>query len=250
MSSYQAANLQARRRDPRGAGAVPPRARGRALRRIGRDADLVEDGGRPGQPTLQYEILGSAYGGGNGNDGASAVATHLSNLHITPIEILGNRISLSHRRIRPGGGFRRRRRIPRRARVPARSTKCCRTPVWCAATTRRNFRRTASPAASPAAAAVSSSVSAPRTSSETPASGRYECAPASASCCKARAVAATAIRKSATRAALARDIAEGYVSAARPARLRQQGVIVMADQQGTGRHRRRGTHGASPCSST
>ena len=47
-----------------------------------------KDGGRPGQPSLQYEILGSAYGGGNGNDGGSAVATHLSNLHITPIEIL------------------------------------------------------------------------------------------------------------------------------------------------------------------
>ena len=45
-------------------------------------------GGRPGQSTMQYEILGSAYGGGNGNDGASAVATHLSNLHVTPIEIL------------------------------------------------------------------------------------------------------------------------------------------------------------------
>jgi N-methylhydantoinase B len=45
-------------------------------------------GGRPGQPSLQYEILGSAYGGGNGNDGASAVAVHTSNLHITPIEIL------------------------------------------------------------------------------------------------------------------------------------------------------------------
>jgi N-methylhydantoinase B len=44
--------------------------------------------GRPGQPSLQYEILGSAYGGGHGNDGASAVATHTSNLHITPIEIL------------------------------------------------------------------------------------------------------------------------------------------------------------------
>jgi N-methylhydantoinase B len=44
--------------------------------------------GRPGQPSLQYEITGSAYGGGNGNDGASGTATHLSNLHITPIEIL------------------------------------------------------------------------------------------------------------------------------------------------------------------
>jgi N-methylhydantoinase B len=44
--------------------------------------------GRPGQSTMQYEIVGSAYGGGAGHDGASATATHLSNLHTTPIEIL------------------------------------------------------------------------------------------------------------------------------------------------------------------
>src|SRR5437870_10501418 len=44
--------------------------------------------GRPGQSTMQYEIIGSAYGGGMGRDGASATATHLSNLHVTPIEIL------------------------------------------------------------------------------------------------------------------------------------------------------------------
>ncbi len=43
---------------------------------------------RPGQPTMQYEIIGSAYGGGMGHDGAAATATHLSNLHITPIEVL------------------------------------------------------------------------------------------------------------------------------------------------------------------
>lgn len=43
---------------------------------------------RPGQANMQYEIAGSAYGGGNGHDGASATATHLSNLHATPIEIL------------------------------------------------------------------------------------------------------------------------------------------------------------------
>ena len=36
---------------------------------------------------MQYEIVGSAYGGGMGHDGASATAAHLSNLHITPIEI-------------------------------------------------------------------------------------------------------------------------------------------------------------------
>ena len=45
-------------------------------------------GGREGQASLQYEIFSSAYGGGAGHDGCSAVATHLSNLHITPIEIL------------------------------------------------------------------------------------------------------------------------------------------------------------------
>jgi len=43
---------------------------------------------RLGQSSMQYEIMGSAYGGGMGHDGASATATHLSNLHITPIEIL------------------------------------------------------------------------------------------------------------------------------------------------------------------
>jgi N-methylhydantoinase B len=44
--------------------------------------------GRPGQSNMQYEIVGSAYGGGQGHDGASCTAAHLSNLHVTPIEIL------------------------------------------------------------------------------------------------------------------------------------------------------------------
>jgi N-methylhydantoinase B len=44
--------------------------------------------GRRAQSSMQYEIVGSAYGGGMGHDGASATATHLSNLYITPIEIL------------------------------------------------------------------------------------------------------------------------------------------------------------------
>ena len=45
-------------------------------------------GGREGHSTMQYEIMGSAYGGGYGHDGCGMTATHLSNLHITPIEIL------------------------------------------------------------------------------------------------------------------------------------------------------------------
>ncbi len=43
---------------------------------------------REGQSSMQYEIMGSAYGGGMSHDGTSGTATHLSNLHITPIEIL------------------------------------------------------------------------------------------------------------------------------------------------------------------
>src|SRR2546428_7015045 len=43
---------------------------------------------RPGQTNMQYEIAGSAYGGGMGHNGATATATHLSNLHTTPIAIL------------------------------------------------------------------------------------------------------------------------------------------------------------------
>ena len=43
---------------------------------------------RPGQSNMQYEIVGSAYGGGQGHDGCSCTAAHLSNLHVTPIEIL------------------------------------------------------------------------------------------------------------------------------------------------------------------
>ena len=36
----------------------------------------------------QYEILGSAYGAGQGHDGATGVTTHLANLYATPIEIV------------------------------------------------------------------------------------------------------------------------------------------------------------------
>ena len=88
VSSYQAANLKLVDVILQALAPFRPE-RAVAIRRLG-GALLISwtEGGRPGQPSLQYEILGSAYGGGNGNDGASAVATHISNLHITPIEIL------------------------------------------------------------------------------------------------------------------------------------------------------------------
>jgi N-methylhydantoinase B len=88
VSSYQAANLKLT--DVILEALAPFRPERAAANGGSSGAMLIswKDGGRPGQPSLQYEILGSAYGGGSGNDGASAVATHTSNLHITPIEIL------------------------------------------------------------------------------------------------------------------------------------------------------------------
>jgi N-methylhydantoinase B len=88
VSSYQAANLKLTDVILE---ALAPFRPERAVANAGSSGALLiswKGGGRPGQPSMQYEILGSAYGGGNGNDGASALATHLSNLHITPIEIL------------------------------------------------------------------------------------------------------------------------------------------------------------------
>ena len=63
----------------------------RAIAGSGSSGSLLlswQGGGREGHSTMQYEIFGSAYGGGQGHDGCSMTATHLSNLHITPIEIL------------------------------------------------------------------------------------------------------------------------------------------------------------------
>jgi N-methylhydantoinase B len=61
---------------------------------------------RPGQTNMQYEIIGSAYGGGAKGDGASGTAAHLSNLHITPIEILESEFPCRIRRFEmlPGSG--------------------------------------------------------------------------------------------------------------------------------------------------
>src|SRR5439155_22020400 len=42
--------------------------------------------GRPGQTTMLYDMYCSSDGGGLGHDGATGTATHLSNLHTTPIE--------------------------------------------------------------------------------------------------------------------------------------------------------------------
>ncbi len=88
VSSYQKANLKLVDVILEALGHFRP---DRAIAGSGSSGSLMinwQGGGRPGHASLQYEIFASAYGGGAVQDGASMVATHLSNLHITPIEIL------------------------------------------------------------------------------------------------------------------------------------------------------------------
>ena len=88
VSSYQKANLKLVDVILEAMAAFKP---DRAIAGSGSSGSVMiswQGGGRPGHTSMQYEIFASAYGGGHGHDGASMVATHLSNLHITPVEIL------------------------------------------------------------------------------------------------------------------------------------------------------------------
>ena len=160
----------------------------------------------------------------SGHDGASGTATHLCNLHITPIEILESEFpcritefdlvpdSGGAGEYRGGVGFRRGYRA------------CWRTQSWSAATTAADFRRAGSPAARTGGRNASSIN--PGTERRAGRAGRGPLRAEGrrhASFCRARAAAATAIRRSATARRSRRDIAEGLCHAGGgSARLRLQ----------------------------
>ena len=75
---------------------------------------------RPGQSNMQYEIAGSAYGGGVGYDGATATrdASEQPAHDADRDSRIG--VSLPHHALRPGARLRRRRPMARRARHAAR----------------------------------------------------------------------------------------------------------------------------------
>ena len=113
-----------------------------------------------GPANLQYEIVGSAYGGGIGHDGTTATATHSQQPAHHADRDSRNRVSLPHQRVRPGAGFRRRRPMARRLAL-RREYELLED-----ATVIRRFNKASFPpngvaAARPAAAAASSSGSAP-----------------------------------------------------------------------------------------
>jgi N-methylhydantoinase B len=217
VSSYQAANLKLVDVILE---ALAPFRPERAIANAGSSGALMiawQDGGRPGQPSMQYEILGSAYGGGKGNDGASALATHLSNLHITPIEILESefpcRIAAFDLAVDSGGAgefrgglaFRRTYELLQDATVVRRYDRAKFPPNGVAGGKPGSRSRFVIHLGSP-------------DETETPASGRYDLRAGERFLLQSAGGGGYGEPGRRDRAALARDIAEGYVSATAAAR--------------------------------
>ncbi len=217
VSSYQAANLKLVDVILE---ALAPFRPERAVANAGSSGALAiswQGGGRPGQPSMQYEILGSAYGGGKGHDGASALATHLSNLHITPIEIIESefpcRIAAFDMVANSGGAgefrgglaFRRGYELLQDATVVRRYDRAKFPPNGVAGGKPGSRSRFVIHLGAP-------------DETETPASGRYDLSAGDRFMLQSAGGGGYGEPKKRDRAALARDIAEGYVSAAAAAR--------------------------------
>ena len=212
VSSYQAANLKLVDVILE---ALAPFRPERAVANAGSSGALLiswKGGGRPGQPSMQYEILGSAYGGGNGNDGASALATHLSNLHITPIEILESEFPcrvLGFDLVADSGGageyrgglaFRRTYELLQDATVVRRYD-------------RAKFPPNGVAGGGPGARSRFVIRLGTQDEKETPASGRYEMRAGERFLLQSAGGGGYGNAKKRDHAALSRDIAEGYVTA-------------------------------------
>jgi N-methylhydantoinase B len=217
VSSYQAANLKLTDVILQ---ALAPFRPERAVANGGSSGAMLiswKDGGRPGQPSLQYEILGSAYGGGNGNDGCSAVATHTSNLHITPIEILETEFpcrivefdlvkdSCGAGEFRGGLAFRRVYELLQDATVVRRYDRAKFPPSGVAGGKPGSRSRFVIHLGAP-------------DERETPASGRYELRTGERFLLQSAGGGGYGDPQKRDRAALERDIAEGYISAEAAAR--------------------------------
>jgi N-methylhydantoinase B len=211
VSSYQKANLKLVDVILEALGRFRP---ARAIAGSGSSGSLLINWqeGRQGHATLQYEIFASAYGGGNGHDGASMVATHLSNLHITPIEILESEFpcritefsiipdSGGAGRYRGGVAFRRRYRLLQDALVVRRYDRA---------------RFPASGAEGGADGRASRFVLVARDGSErvAPSSGRFEMKAGEGFYLDKAGGAGWGDPAARDPAAIARDVEEGYVSA-------------------------------------
>ena len=168
---------------------------------------------RPGQSSMQYEIIGSAYGGGAGHDGATGTATHLSNLHITPIEILESEYPCRIRRFElvPDSGG--------EGRWRGGLSLLREYELLADATVIRRFDKTKFPpqglAGGQAGARARFRIRlGTQDEHDTPASGRYEMKAGERFRLQTAAGGGYGDPKNRDKAAVARDIAEGYVTGA------------------------------------
>jgi N-methylhydantoinase B len=167
---------------------------------------------RPGQTNMQYEIAGSAYGGGMGHDGATGTATHLSNLHTTPIEILESEFpcritrfdlvpdSGGKGRWRGGLAMRREYQLLENATVIRRFNKTRFPPSGVAGGTEGSRARFVVRLGTPQ-------------EFETPASARVEMQAGERFLLQSAGAGGYGDPRQRDQAAIARDVAEGYVSA-------------------------------------
>ena len=166
---------------------------------------------RPGQSSMQYEIIGSAYGGGAGHDGATGTATHLSNLHITPIEILESEYPCRIRRFElvPDSGG--------EGRWRGGLSLLREYELLADATVIRRFDKTKFPPqgladGQPGARARFRIRLGTEDEHDTPASGRYEMKAGERFLLQTAAGGGYGDPKDRHKTAIARDIAEGYVT--------------------------------------
>ena len=154
-----------------------------------------------------------------GHDGATATATHLSNLHTTPIEILESEFPCRITRFDlvpdSGGAGQWRGGLAHAARIRAAGGRDRHPPLQQDALSAAG----AWPAARPARARASWCGSARRQEYETPASARFEMKAGERFLLQSAGGGGYGDPGKRDRAALARDVAEGYVRRSREERL-------------------------------
>ena len=198
VSSYQMVNLTLVDVILEALAHFNPEPRAGAFRRVERAQHRLEQGPARARSTSNTRSPARPMAAAWATTARPATATHLSNLHTTPIEVLESEFPCRITRFDlvpdSGGAGPLARRARDAARIRAAGGRHRDPPLQQDAA----FRPRASPAARPARGPASSCGSAPtRNTRRRPRRGS-RCRPASASCCKARAAAATAIRASAT----------------------------------------------------
>ena len=120
VSNYQMVNLKLVDVILEAMAALNPGARGGRRRLVERDGHHLGEAAARARPTCNTRSSARPMAAARRGDGASGTAAHLSNLHITPIEILESEFPCRIRRFEMRAGLGRRGHAPRRPQHGAR----------------------------------------------------------------------------------------------------------------------------------